>query len=237
MPDHPLQPAQAGFAVACNATLRRGFSRQPPAASRRTRKKAARPIVRESRTNRETSDCLLRVRLIFQGAYSLPELAPRQRIFSTRRRLLGVIGPFPTPVWMSWRAAPCATQSITSAGLARQATISARGRFPSLPQARYRWYETCPRTTCCCVTIMRQPGLNKKLPGWQARIVTRAPVCALVLICSSSLVSGTIGTALRRHRGDSTEARSFRGRNGPATLRHSTAQHGTASGRRRPWQR
>ena len=99
--------------------------------------KAARPIVRESRINRQTFDCLLRVRLIFQGAYSLPELAPRQRMFSTRRRLLGVIGPFPTPVWMSWRAAPCATQSITSAGLARQATISAGGRFPSLPLVRF----------------------------------------------------------------------------------------------------
>lgn len=32
--------------------------------------------------------------------YSLPELAPRQMV-ETTCRLLGVVGPFPTPVWMS----------------------------------------------------------------------------------------------------------------------------------------
>ena len=49
-------------------------------------------------------------------------------MISTICRLLGVIGPFPTPVLMSWRAmrdvAPCAVQSITPRRMTRQATIS-----------------------------------------------------------------------------------------------------------------
>lgn len=60
---------------------------------------------------------------------SLPELAPRQ-MAKTTCRLLGVVGPFPTPVWMSWRYAPCAVQSITPDRIARQATIFTGGLPP-----------------------------------------------------------------------------------------------------------
>jgi hypothetical protein len=79
------------------------------------KQKAALPrhLQGRSRINRQTCYGLLRMMLIFQGA-SLPAgvgtASDDIEMISTICRLLGVVGPFPTPVWMSWRAmrhVPC----------------------------------------------------------------------------------------------------------------------------------
>jgi len=52
----------------------------------------------------------LRMMLIFQGANLPAGVGTASDDLSTVCRLLGVVGPFPTPVWMSWRAlrhVPC----------------------------------------------------------------------------------------------------------------------------------
>ena len=65
---------------------------------------------------------------------SLPELAPRQTIVTIACRLLGVVGPFPTPVSMShakFGRSPALRQGIPGLADAQSASVMTLCLIPS----------------------------------------------------------------------------------------------------------